>query len=336
MKRASRFCVSPGWKVLFQDMGLDVATILIHARLPADMFNMEEASLSPLEYFQLWHGIEKAAGEKQVPLLLAKHLSVEAFDPPIFASICSPNLNAALKRLSHYKPLIGPLILDITCKDDATTLSLDCYGYDGALPESLILTEMVFFTQLARLATRENVSPLSVSLTNIPEQHNSYEEWFDCPLKLAAKPSIAFSAQDANKPFITKNAAMWAFFEDKLNQKLGDLDTKVSTADRVRAILMESLPAGECHIEFVAQKLTMSKRTLQRKLNDEAETYQSVLQSIRLELADHYLEKSRMSLGEISFLLGFNETNSFSRAYSNWKGVAPGIYREQSDRLDVI
>ena len=64
----------------------------------------------------------------------------------------------------------------------------------------------------------------------------------------------------------------------------------------------------------------MSKRTLQRKLTSEAESFQSVLQSVRAELADHYLESSKMSLGEIAFLIGFRESNSFIRAYSTWKG----------------
>ncbi|MCV3264817.1 helix-turn-helix domain-containing protein [Vibrio harveyi] len=50
---------------------------------------------------------------------------------------------------------------------------------------------------------------------------------------------------------------------------------------------------------------------------------------VRAELADHYLEKSQMSLAEISFLLGFQEVNSFIRAYSTWRGVSPGHYREQ-------
>ena len=88
---------------------------------------------------------------------------------------------------------------------------------------------------------------------------------------------------------------MWAFFEDKFNQKLINLDSGANTVARVRATLLESLPGGESSIEFVANKLAMSKRTLQRKLTSEAETYQSVLQSVRMELADHFLERSEMS-----------------------------------------
>ena len=97
----------------------------------------------------------------------------------------------------------------------------------------------------------------------------------------------------------------------------------------MKAVLLEALPSGDSSIEGVAEKLAMSKRTLQRKLSSEKESFQVLLQNVRAELADHYLEKSQMSLGEISFLLGFQESNSFIRAYSSWKGVSPGHFREQ-------
>ncbi len=121
---------------------------------------------------------------------------------------------------------------------------------------------------------------------------------------------------------------MWAFFEDKLNQQLANLDANATTTERIRAILLESLPIGLSSIDHVADKLSISKRTLQRKLSTEAESYQHILQSVRHELAEHYLKKSHMTLGEISFLLGFNEVNSFIRAYSAWKGISPGHYRD--------
>lgn len=162
----------------------------------------------------------------------------------------------------------------------------------------------------------------------LPENLAEYEAYFGCKVKQGQHVAIRFSAEDARKPFLIRNAAMWEFFEVKLNQKLADLDSTANTVDRVRAVLLEALPSGESTIEHVADKLAMSKRTLQRKLTGEAETYQSVLQSVRAELADHYLEKSTMSLGEISFLLGFRESNSFIRAYSSWKGISPGNYRE--------
>jgi AraC-like DNA-binding protein len=329
MKRANKFVVSPNWKLLLTDMQMDVAAVLAYANLPADLFNRENATLSPKEYYDLWRGVEQAAGDVEMPLLLAQHLSVEAFDAPIFASICSQNLNAAIQRLSQYKPLIGPMILDIDVAKEQTRLEISCYGYEGEIPNSLGLTELVFFTQLARLATREKVCPIKVELSKLPKNIDAYEEFFGCQLTHSTCFAISYSAEDAVKPFLTSNIAMWEFFETKLNQKLADLDTSASTVDRVRAVLFEMLPGGDSSIETVTERLAMSKRTLQRKLTAEAETFQTVLQTVRSELADHYLARSSMSLGEISFLLGFQESNSFIRAYSAWKGMSPGSYREQ-------
>lgn len=329
MKRTNKFVVSPNWLLFFNDMKIDVLSVLNHAQLPADLFALEGATLSPNEYFRLWEGIEKASNEIDLPLELAKQMKAEVFDPPIFASICSPNLNIALQRLSQYKPLIGPMELDIKISETSTKLSLSCYGYDLKLPKLLGLCELVFFTQLARLATRSHIQPTYISLENIPKEPRAYEQYFGCKIKKSNKVSIQFEAQDAKKPFLTSNALMWDFFEQKLNQKLSDLNSQASTTDRVRAVLLEAIPSGNCSIESIANELAMSKRTLQRKLTNEAESFQSILQTVRSELADYYLEKSKLSLGEISFLLGFNEPNSFIRAYSNWKGIPPGSFREQ-------
>ena len=328
MKRASKFIVSPQWKLMLLDMGIDPQLVLAYAKLPADLYNQKHASVTAGEYFQLWLSVDKASGEMDLPLMLAKNMKAESFDVPIFASICSPNLNVALARIRQYKPLIGPILLDLENGPLATKVNISCYDYHEDLPLSFSLSELVFFTQLARLATREKIIPLAVTLPELPDNLADYEAYFGCNLTKAEQVSIHFKAEDADKPFLTQNLIMWDFFKDKLNQKLADLDADANTVERTRAVLLESLPSGKCSIEDIANKLTMSKRTLQRKLTAEAETYQSVLQSLRSELADHYLKSSHMTLGEISFLLGFNEVNSFIRAYSAWKGISPGHYRD--------
>ncbi|WP_353056937.1 helix-turn-helix transcriptional regulator [Microbulbifer sp. MLAF003] len=101
--------------------------------------------------------------------------------------------------------------------------------------------------------------------------------------------------------------------------------------DRVGSVLIELLPAGESSIESVSERLSISKRTLQRKLGEENQTFQTVLQEVRSNLADHYLARSSLHLGEISFMLGFKEPNSFIRAYRGWKGITPLQYRDSID-----
>lgn len=296
MKQATRFNVQLGWKILITDLGVNPALVLRLAGLPADLFARKDASLSPADYFRLWHGLEQAAGTDMWPLKMGQAISVEAFDPPIFASLCSSNLNAALQRLAQFKMLIGPLTLVVEITAHQTCATLDCYGNAEPIPRGLGVAELVFLTQLARLGTRKHIVPLWVELIQLPDQREPYQEYFGAPLSRGRANRIAFSASDAGRPFLTENAAMGNFFEAGLAKKLSDLDTEASMKERVRSALSEMLPAGRSSIEEAANRLAMSKRSLQRRLSDELSSYQEVLNVTRRELAHYYLSRSSTSL----------------------------------------
>lgn len=327
MKPASRFAVQKAWRLLMLDMGLEPATVLRLAGLPADLFARPEASLSAAEYFRLWGGLEAAAGSEALPLRLGQAISVEAFDPALFACVCSPDLNTALTRLAQYKQLIGPLLMGLEAGPASTAVTLGCYGHEGPLPRSLAASELVFFTQLARLATRHRVVPLAVASPDLPQDLAPYEAFFGCPLQAGPAIRIVFSRQDATRPFLTENAAMWQTFAGSLTARLAALAAPAPVAERVRGALLQLLPAGLVTIDDVAARLAMSRRSLQRHLREEAVSFQDLLGRVREELAKHYLASSSISPGEISWLLGFRETNSFHRAFRHWTGVTPGAWR---------
>ena len=90
-----------------------------------------------------------------------------------------------------------------------------------------------------------------------------------------------------------------------------------------RPALLELLPSGDASTQAVSKKLGLSTRTLQRRLSTEGGSFQLVLKETREELARHYLKSSTMSGAEISFLLGFEDPNSFFRAFHTWTGETP-------------
>lgn len=327
MKQATHFTVQRGWKLLISDMGLNPADVLKLGGLPADLFSRKDASLSPADYFRLWQGLEQAAGTEELPLKIGQAISVEAFDPPIFASLCSPDLNTALRRLAQFKRLIGPMVLTVDVGKHQTSVGIDCYGYEGQLPRSLGAAELVFFSALARLATRQRIVPTEVVLAQPPENPAPFEDYFGTRVKTGEANRIAFSAQDANRPFLTADTAMWEFFEAGLKKRLSDLDAEASIVQRVRSTLLEMLPGGQSSIEEAAKRLAISKRSLQRRLSDESSSFKEILNATRKELAQHYLARSSISPGEISYLLGFQDSNSFIRSFRGWTGTTPGEYR---------
>ncbi|ORC43815.1 AraC family transcriptional regulator, partial [Pseudomonas floridensis] len=114
-----------------------------------------------------------------------------------------------------------------------------------------------------------------------------------------------------------------------LRQRLSDLDRTCGMQERVRSTLLETLPAGEVSMLAVSRKLGVSTRTLQRKLHSEGTTFQQVLDTLRDSLAHHYLRTTAMSSAEISFLLGFEDANSFARAFQSWTGKTPKTVRNE-------
>ncbi|MCB1049660.1 MAG: AraC family transcriptional regulator ligand-binding domain-containing protein [Acidobacteria bacterium] len=327
---ATQFSVNPRWRVLLADLGIGSLSLLKRAKLPQDLFVREKASLTSAEYFRLWEALVEEAGDPLLPLRMGEAISTEVFDPPIFAAMCSPNLIVALKRIAKYKPLICPMRLHIEETTQSTRLAFEWLDKTVAPPAPLIAMELVFFVQLARLGTRYRVCPLEVRAPLRLNPADAYTAWFGVRVKPSEQSAISFRKDDALRPFLTANEPMWSYFEPTLQRNLDALKHEASMVERVHASLLELIPSGLASMDAVARKLGMSHRTLQRNLSQEGTRFQTVLASTRTKLAMHYLKSSPLSSAEIAFLLGFDDPNSFFRAFRTWTGATPEQVRATS------
>jgi len=66
---------------------------------------------------------------------------------------------------------------------------------------------------------------------------------------------------------------------------------------------------------------------LQRRLGDQGTTYQKLLDEVRHLSARRLLAHTDLGAGEVAFLLGFEELNSFTRAFHAWEGTTPARWR---------
>jgi len=322
MTHAKQFTLS-GWRLVLADIGINATHVLRRASLPEDLFARADPRLDTPEYFALWRALTDEADDPLLPLRIVGALSMEAFDPAVFAAACSPDLNTALQRVSAYKRLIAPMRLRVDISEHTTALDLLWIEATSDVPPALVAAELLFFVQLARMATRARIAPLRVITPSPPEPCAAYREFFGVAVETGDSHTVIFSAGDAARPFLSENEAMWAFFEPELRRRLAQLEANASTEERMHAALLELLPSGLASAEAVATKLGMSKRTLQRRLSAESETFQAILDRTREGLARHYLATSAMSGAEISFLLGYEDPNSFFRAFHAWTGDTP-------------
>ena len=66
---------------------------------------------------------------------------------------------------------------------------------------------------------------------------------------------------------------------------------------------------------------------MQRRLGELGTSYQEALDDVRRRSARRLLANTDLGLGEIAFVLGFEEVNSFMRAFHAWEGTSPARWR---------
>ncbi|GAA2509738.1 AraC family transcriptional regulator [Winogradskya humida] len=324
----ARFTLSAATAAMFADVGIPAGPVLRAAGLPEDLFLHGPAALTPPQFYRCWTAMEELAGDPAIGSRLAARMSTETFQPPIFAALCSADLRSAAERIALYKRLLGPQQLTLT---GDLTLTMH-WPAEPSPPPGLVAYELAFWVALARLGTRTRITPARILMPDPPRgpAADAWRDYLGVPFGPGAAPAVVFTAADARRPFLTSNAEMWQLLEPDLRRRLADLDRAESTTERVRAALVELLPAGRATAGGVARRLALSDRTLQRRLAGEHTTFQAVLEHTRSTLARGYLSRPDVSVPEVALLLGYDEPSSFYRAFRRWSGTTPQRSRAAS------
>lgn len=323
----NRFILDGRYGDLLNYYGFNLEEILRKAELPEDMFCRKTPTMTQEEYFRLMDAVGNYVKDPDIPVRMASMERIESFSPPIFASYCSKNGVVCLERLARYKRLIGPMMMLINEKDGVISVEYSTESREGELPQFLVETEFIFLTGLLRRATKETIVPAKVEMKT-PVSTDAFELFLGIGAKTGHRNVISYRSEDLQLPFISYDDSMWNYFEPELSKRLSELDVDASMSARARTALTELLPGGACGIEDVAAKLGISKRTLQRKLSGEGTTFQKQLNNTREMLAIHYIRNTKLSTNDVAYLLGYQEVNSFLRAFTVWTGKSISEYKK--------
>lgn len=325
----NHFILDGRYEELLKHYGIDVSLALRIADLPERTFEKIHPVMTEQQYYDFMRAIGEMIDDPFLPIQIATTDQIETFAPPIFAAYSSRNGEAFIKRLAQYKKLIGPMTFSIREDDDSLTIELAASSKKLVVPEFLALSEFAFLVGMIRRASQKQLSPLSVAVNSSHLDNLQIRTFFACRLTQNERNQIVFDKGDLQEKFISSNQSMLDYFEPELNKRLAELEIDTSVSAQVRSSLTELLPSGEVSIDDVAKKMGYSKRTLQRKLKEEKTTFQKQLNSTREILAVHYLRNTEMTTSDIAYLLGYQELNSFLRAFTIWKGMSVSEYRKQ-------
>ena len=93
-------------------------------------------------------------------------------------------------------------------------------------------------------------------------------------------------------------------------------------------MLKRCLAGGRPELSAVARELAMSERTLQRRITEEGSTFRELVAQARQELWRRLLGDPASTIDEVAYLLGYQDTSSFYRAFRDGEGVTPNRWRE--------
>jgi AraC-like DNA-binding protein len=138
---------------------------------------------------------------------------------------------------------------------------------------------------------------------------------------------MIFHLDDLAAPFPGHSPEFLDLVTPGLAAAFAEIQDSDGIEERVKAVLKRSLASGRPEIAHVARELGMSERTLQRRITAEATTFRALLSDARRELSQQLLGDSALQIEEVTYLLGYQDTTSFYRAFRDWAGVSPGEWR---------
>lgn len=306
-------------KAIFASAGID----LVAARKPTARF--PAAAMS-----QVYELAQTATDDPSFGLSIAEYVHPASLHALGFSLFASSTLESFCRRVVRYFRLVTT---NAECQMERTASefrlvmvpTIDRHLY---CPQDAWIATMLRFM---REIYRADFTPLSVCLRRPrPKQRQQrFARFFGVDVHFGCDVNrLTLDPRDMDMELPAANAELARHNDAVVMALLARMD-RDDIITRVRALFVELLPSGECSKEKVAAQLNMSDRCLQSKLALRNTSYRNLLNETRQELAEQYMQQGVHSVSEVTYLLGFADVSSFSRAFRTWVGVSPSEYRER-------
>lgn len=166
-----------------------------------------------------------------------------------------------------------------------------------------------------------------------PEAHARYRDRLP-PFRFNQSGiEIRFPARMLDEPIATADPVSVQLAIERCEQDM----SRQAAASGTRGQVIERLRCeGGRYPELadIAEQLHVSERTLKRRLQAEACTFQSLLDEVRQRDAQRLLGDPRLAIKQVADAVGYADPANFARAFSKWTGMSPKAWRDRqaSDR----
>ena len=266
-------------------------------------------------------------------LRLARGIAPRHFGVVGFAALACGTLADALQRLERYHRSVYDVnIAQVHPCPEGLCIE---WGVERGRPGALVdETAIAALVQLTREFTGRPVRALAVDFVNRrPADVLPYEDFFGGVVRFD-QPStrVVLSRQDLALPLRGADADLLTLLDAQAESLLQQVAAVSGPLGVWRQALVGLIRSGRTSLADLAHSLQMSPRSLQRRLAEQGQSFQTLLGATRQRLAEAYLRDPNVELAEVALLLGYSEQSAFTRAFRQWTGQAPRQWRQQQPR----
>jgi AraC-like DNA-binding protein len=310
-----------------RSVGLDPYKMLERVRLPRSCLRNPDLRISADAVAQLLEASASAARVEDFALRLAQRRGLSNLGPLALIVREQPTVRQAIEVLIQYIGLHSDALCpSLDQKERVVTISRMLSGKRVRTDQALELAVAMFYriikTFLGDAWRPEEVCFMHDAPTH-PEVHRHF---FGTRVRFAGDyDGIVCRAADLEKSIPTSDPAMARYLKEYFDSILPSARAEVS--ETVRELLWVMLKSGTCSAKRIAKHLGVDRRTINRRLATEGQSYSAILDAVRRDMVTNFVEHGQRPLNEIADQLGFSGLSAFSRWFRNRFGRSASQWR---------
>jgi AraC-like DNA-binding protein len=317
-----------------KEHGVDVDGALRSVGVDPALTEIPDLRVDGLKLRDVLLAVSRGAPDAPIGLLAAQRLREGDFGLFDFLLASAESLReAANLAQSFYQILDGSAELKLFEEGRQASLAVVPFGkpvITGVIAEYT----MAAVKELVLRFTDHSLRPNEVRFAHNREQHRRlFEDYFQAPVVFGAeRDEIVFPRVYLDLRLPRADAALRATLTAHATHVLAESQPTETFVERVRRLVLTDLREGKASLDDLAVAVRMSRRTLQRRLQDAGTSHLGLVDEMRHQLALEYLEHTDWSVGRVAEKLGFSDTSTFSRAFRRWTSMSPGEWKGTNGR----
>jgi AraC-like DNA-binding protein len=318
-----------GFSSLARSYGLDPVGLLKAAGLSSDAERDPDRRLSSSALIRLLERAADEAGAEDFGLRLAELRGFSNLGPVTLMARDEPDIRSALSVFTSYLPLHNEaLSIDLTEERGLAMLACTVAGEGARVQATDLAVAMLHRILRKLLGTQWHAQEIYLERPR-PVRTSPFERAYGTRVHFAEGFSgIVFDQADLDRPNLLAEAALRPYTAQLRAGLQGLADLPLT--ERVSHLLRTMLAGRRCTAPMVAERLGLSRRTMERRLAEEGATFHSLLDQVRGQLAQGQLTGSQRNSTEIAGLLGFASAAAFTAWFATQFGLPPQTWKKRA------